>query len=92
MARRTFIGNIYRKVKDPNLVSALSGHKEGSKAFQRYRDIDEEMKRDLVKLLDLFNTSSIAMEKRYPVSQRSVDLKGVFRDFCCSYHCIDVIL
>ena len=33
MARRTFIGNIYRKVKDPNLVSALSGHKEGSKAF-----------------------------------------------------------
>ena len=52
MARRTFIGNIYRKVKDPNLVSVLSGHKEGSKAFRRYRDIDEEMKKDLVKLLD----------------------------------------
>ncbi len=52
LARRTFIGNIYKKVKDPNLVSALSGHKEGSKAFNRYRDIDEEMKRDLVKLLD----------------------------------------
>ena len=50
MARRTIIGDIYRKVKDPNLVSALSGHKEGSKAFQRYRDIDEEMKRALVKL------------------------------------------
>jgi len=48
MARMTFIGNIYRKVKDPNLVSALSGHKEGSKAFLRYRDIDEEMKKDLV--------------------------------------------
>jgi len=52
LARRTFIGNIYKKVKDPNLVSALSGHKEGSKAFSRYRDIDEEMKKDLVKLLD----------------------------------------
>jgi len=52
MARRTFIGNIYRKVKDPNLVSALFGHKEGSKAFQRNQDIDEEMKRDQVKLLD----------------------------------------
>ncbi|RGX83838.1 site-specific integrase [Bacteroides intestinalis] len=52
LARRTFIGNIYKKVKDPNLVSALSGHKEGSKAFNRYRDIDEEMKKDLVKLLD----------------------------------------
>ena len=52
LARRTFIGNIYKKVKDPNLVSALSGHKEDSKAFRRYRDIDEEMKKDLVKLLD----------------------------------------
>ena len=52
MARRTFIGNIYRKLKDPNLVSALSGHKEGSKVFQRYRDFDEEMNKDPVKILD----------------------------------------
>lgn len=52
MARRTFIGNIYKKVKDPNLVSSLTGHTEGSKAFRRYRDIDTEMKRELVELLD----------------------------------------
>lgn len=52
MARRTFIGNLYKKVKDPNLVGSLSGHKEGSKAFVRYRDIDEDMKKDLVKLID----------------------------------------
>ena len=52
MARRTFIGNLYKKVKDPNLVGALSGHKEGSRAFARYRDIDDEMKKDLVSLLD----------------------------------------
>lgn len=52
LARRTFTGNIYKKVKDPNLVGALSGHKEGSKAFARYRDIDEEMKQDLVGILD----------------------------------------
>lgn len=51
-ARKTFVGNMYRKVKDPDLVSSMSGHKEGSKAFRRYRDIDEEMKKDLVKLLD----------------------------------------
>ncbi len=51
MARRTFIGNIYKKVKDPNLIGALSGHKEGSKAFARYREIDEEMKKELVNLL-----------------------------------------
>lgn len=52
MARRTFIGNLYKEVKDPNLVGSLSGHKEGSKAFARYRDIDEDMKKQLVSLLD----------------------------------------
>lgn len=35
LARRTFIGNLYKKVKDPNLVGSLSGHKKGSKAFAR---------------------------------------------------------
>lgn len=52
MARRTFVGNLYKKVKDPSLVGALSGHKEGSKAFARYRDIDEDIKKELVNLLD----------------------------------------
>ena len=52
IARRTFVGNLYKKVKDPNLVGALSGHKEGSRAFARYRDIDEEMKIDLINQLD----------------------------------------
>jgi hypothetical protein len=51
MARRTFTGNLYKKVKDPNLVGSLTGHKVGSKAFARYRSIDEEMKQDLVNLL-----------------------------------------
>jgi len=50
--RRTFIGNLYKKVKDPNLVGALSGHKEGSKAFARYREIDKEMKTELVEMLE----------------------------------------
>ena len=52
LARRTFIGNLYKQVKDPNLIAKLSGHKEGSKAFARYRDIDEDMRKDLVKLLE----------------------------------------
>lgn len=52
MARRTFVGNLYKKVKDPNLIGALSGHKDGSKAFSRYREIDEDMKKELVNLLD----------------------------------------
>lgn len=52
LARRTFAGNIYRKVKDPDLVACLTGHAEGSRAFNRYREIDLEMKQDLVKLLE----------------------------------------
>ena len=52
LARRTFCGNLYKKVKDPNLVGALSGHTDGSKAFARYRDIDDEMKTELVRMLE----------------------------------------
>lgn len=52
MARRTFIGNLYSKVKDPNLVGSLSGHSEGSKAFSRYRDINIDIKKELVSYLD----------------------------------------
>lgn len=52
LARRCFVGNLYKKVKDPNLVGALSGHKEGSKAFARYREIDEDIKNQLVKMLE----------------------------------------
>ena len=51
-ARKTFIGNLYKKVKDPNLVASLSGHTEGSRAFARYREIDNDMKRELVALID----------------------------------------
>ena len=51
-ARKTFIGNLYKKVKDPNLVASLSGHTDGSRAFARYREIDNDMKRELVKLID----------------------------------------
>ena len=51
-ARKTFIGNLYRQGKDPNLIASMSGHSEGSRAFARYRKIDDEMKKELVNLLD----------------------------------------
>ena len=51
-ARRSFIGNLYKKVKDPKLVGKLSGHCEGSKAFARYRDIDDDMIKEMTSLLD----------------------------------------
>lgn len=52
MARRTFIGNIYRKVRDQNLVSEMTGHRAGSAAFARYRTIDDDMRRDMVAFLE----------------------------------------
>lgn len=52
MARRTFAGNLYKKVKDPNLISSMTGHSDGSRAFSRYRSIDDDMKKELVGILD----------------------------------------
>ena len=52
LARRTFIGNLYKQVSDPALIGAMSGHAEGSKAFARYRNIDDEMKAEVVNLLE----------------------------------------
>lgn len=52
MARRTFIGNLYNKVKDPNLISSMSGHADGSRAFARYRAIDDDIKRSVIELLE----------------------------------------
>ncbi len=49
MARRTFVGNAYKVVQDPNLIGRMSGHVEGSKAFVRYRDIDDKMLKDVIK-------------------------------------------
>ena len=51
-ARKSFAGNMYNKVKDPNLICALTGHKEGSKAFNRYRMIDEEINRQTMSYLE----------------------------------------
>ena len=52
LARRCFVGNMYKKVKDQNLVAELSGHTQGSKAFARYREIDEEMRKELVSMIE----------------------------------------
>lgn len=52
IARRTFIGNLYKKVKDPNLISSMTGHSQNSKAFARYREIDDEIKTQTIKLIE----------------------------------------
>ena len=48
IARRTFVGNAYKQVADPNIIGKMSSHVEGSKAFARYRDIDDETLKDVI--------------------------------------------
>lgn len=52
MARRCFVGNLYNKVADPNLIGSMSGHVENSKAFARYRKIEMENKKRAVDLIN----------------------------------------
>ena len=45
---RTFIGNAYFKVSDPNLIGKMSGHVDGSRAFKRYRKIEDETLKSVI--------------------------------------------
>lgn len=51
LARRTFIGISYKMTKDPNIIATMSGHAEGSRAFDRYRDIDDEIRKEVIDLI-----------------------------------------
>lgn len=53
MARRTFVGGLYEEIKDPNIIAKMSGHVEGSKAFNRYRDISDNTLMDALKNINL---------------------------------------
>ena len=48
LARRTFVGNAYKQVSDPNIICKMSGHVEGSKAFARYRNIENDTLMDVI--------------------------------------------
>ena len=52
LARRTLTNILYKKYKDQSLVSAITGHAPNSTAFAHYRDIDEDMRREMVSVLD----------------------------------------
>ena len=57
MARRNFIGNLYAHVKDPDLISSMTGHVDGSKAFARYRSIDDTVKKEVLMVFEGMKTS-----------------------------------
>ncbi len=45
LVRRTFITLLYKTVQNPELIGEMSGHSEGSRAFVRYRRIDDDLLR-----------------------------------------------
>jgi len=53
MARKTFVGNSYKMTKDPSIIGMMSGHALGSKAFARYRDIDDDDLMEVIEKIDL---------------------------------------
>lgn len=51
-ARKTFIHNLYIKVKDPEVIASMTGHCQGTKVFRHYRKITDELKQELVDMID----------------------------------------
>jgi len=43
-ARRTFVGVLYSADVKDDVIASMSGHVEGSKSFQRYRKVTDELK------------------------------------------------
>ena len=49
IARRTFMANIFKETGSERITSSFTGHADGSKAFARYTDVDDEMKINVLK-------------------------------------------
>ncbi|MBQ7818101.1 MAG: tyrosine-type recombinase/integrase [Bacteroidales bacterium] len=52
LARRTFVGQLYEANVKDSIISSMSGHAEGSKAFNRYRAVTEELKENAIKVFE----------------------------------------
>lgn len=52
LARRTFTANIFKLTKSERITSALTGHVNGSRAFSRYTEIDDDMKLSVIAAID----------------------------------------
>jgi integrase len=52
LARRTFVGRLYEADVKDSVIASMSGHAEGSKAFNRYRAVTEELKNNAIKALE----------------------------------------
>ena len=52
MARRVFIGGLYKKGARNEIIASMSGHVKNSKAFSRYYDIDLEDQKSAINLIE----------------------------------------
>lgn len=52
MARKIFIGALYKKGIKNEIIASMSGHVENSKAFSRYYNIDEEDQKAAMKAIE----------------------------------------
>jgi len=48
MARRTFVGSLFNKEVTTDIICSMSGHKPGSKAFERYYTVEPELKENAI--------------------------------------------
>lgn len=51
-ARKTFIEAMFRETKSERITSAFTGHADGSRAFSRYTDVDDDMKKEILNRLE----------------------------------------
>lgn len=52
LARRTFMANVFKETKSERITSAFTGHANGSRAFSRYTQVDDEMKLEVLKSMN----------------------------------------
>ena len=52
MCRRNMVGNLYQIVQDTAIIGSMTGHSPNSRAFARYRNIENEVKKSAIDKLN----------------------------------------
>lgn len=52
MCRRNMVGNLYQIVQDSSIIGSMTGHSPNSRAFNRYRRIENEVKKSVINQLN----------------------------------------
>jgi integrase len=55
MCRRNMVGNLYHFVQDTAVIGSMTGHSPNSRAFSRYRNIDNQVKKSAIDNLKLLS-------------------------------------